>query len=93
MKPMSLTLRLFITGAAVVAVAGWFAMRQVLEEIKPAVRQSTEETLVDTANLLAEIVARDLAAGTLAQGDMPRVLAAYGQRRYLYRSTTRPSPS
>lgn len=81
MKPLSLTLRLFITGAAVVAVAGWFAMHQVLEEIKPAVRQSTEETLVDTANLLAEIVARDLAAGTLAQGDMPRVLAAYGQRR------------
>ena len=37
--------------------SGWFALRQVLDEVKPAVRQSTEETLVDTANLLAELVA------------------------------------
>jgi two-component system sensor histidine kinase CreC len=79
-KQWSLTLRLFVVGAAMVSVAGWFALRQVLEEIKPAVRQSTEETLVDTANLLAEIVAGDLRDGTLAQGDLARIMAAYGQR-------------
>ena len=80
MNRLSLTLRLFLIGAVLVAIAGWFALYQVLDEIKPAVRQSTEETLVDTANLLAEIVAPDLKAGTLAQGAMPAVLAAYGQR-------------
>lgn len=80
MKQMSLSLRLFLTGAALVALAGWFALYQVLDEIKPAVRQTTEETLVDTANLLAEMVAADMKAGTLAQGDLARVLAAYGQR-------------
>jgi two-component system sensor histidine kinase CreC len=80
MKPWSLTLRLFVIGAVLVAVFGWFALRQVLEEVKPAVRQSTEETLVDTANLLAELVASDLREGRLLQGDLARVMAAYGQR-------------
>jgi two-component system, OmpR family, sensor histidine kinase CreC len=81
MKPWSLTLRLFVVGAVLVAGFGWFALRQVLEEVKPAVRQSTEETLVDTANLLAELVASDLRAGTLAQGSLASVMASYGQRR------------
>ena len=80
MKQLSLSLRLFLTGAALVAIAGWFALYQVLDEIKPAVRQTTEETLVDTANLLAEMVAADMKAGTLARGDLARVLTAYGRR-------------
>ena len=46
------------------------ACSQVQDEIKPAMRSSTEETLVDTANLLAELVATDLQAGTLSQGDL-----------------------
>lgn len=81
MKPLSLTLRLFLIGSVLVAAAGWIALYQVQKEIKPAVRQSTEETLVDTANLLAELVAADLQAGTLSQGDLSRVLAAYGSRQ------------
>ena len=81
MKRLSLTARLFCVYTLFVALSGWFVLRLVLNEVKPAVRQSTEETLVDTANLLAEIVARDLAAGTLAQGDMARVLEAYGRRQ------------
>jgi len=80
MRQWSLTLRLFVVGAVLVALAGWFALRQVLDEVKPAVRQSTEETLVDTANLLAEIVAADLRDGRLAQGDLARVMSAYGRR-------------
>jgi two-component system sensor histidine kinase CreC len=78
---LSLTLRLFLTGAVLVAVAGWIALGQVIDRIRPAVRQSTEETLVDTANLLAEMVAAGMKAGTLEQGDLPAVLAAYGKRR------------
>jgi len=80
MKQLSLSFRLFLIGAVAVALAGWFALYQVLDEIKPAVRQTTEETLIDTANLLAEIVAEDMKAGTLTQGAMPRVLEAYGKR-------------
>ncbi|MEO8315490.1 MAG: two-component system sensor histidine kinase CreC [Pseudomonadota bacterium] len=78
---MSLTLRLFLIGSVLVAAAGWLALYRIQNEIKPAMRSSTEETLVDTANLLAELVATDLAAGTLSQGDLAQVLAAYGRRR------------
>lgn len=79
-RHVSLTLRIFIVYAVFVGLSGWFVLRTVLSEIKPAVRQSTEETLVDTANLLAEIVGPELKAGTLAQSDLGRILAAYGQR-------------
>src|SRR5690606_38469413 len=78
MRTMSLTLRLFLVGTLLLVATGWFALDRVLSEVKPAVRQSTEETLVDTANLLAELLAADMRAGTLTQGDLPRVLAAYG---------------
>jgi two-component system, OmpR family, sensor histidine kinase CreC len=81
MKQLSLTLRLFLVGSGLVFAAGWLALRQVQTEIKPAMRSSTEETLVDTANLLAELVTNELQAGTLTQGDLPRVLDAFGRRR------------
>jgi two-component system sensor histidine kinase CreC len=80
-KPLSLTLRLFLVGSVLVAASGWLALQQVQHEIRPAMRSSTEESLVDTANLLAELVAKDLQAGTLSQGDLAQVLAAYGKRR------------
>lgn len=83
MRSLSLSARLFLFYAAAVALAGWFVARQALEEVKPAVRQSTEETLVDTANLLAELAAEDLRAGRLAQSELPRLLARYGERRPL----------
>jgi two-component system sensor histidine kinase CreC len=51
-----------------------------MDEIRPGVRQSTEETLVDTANLLAEILRDEVKAGRLQQGRLPQLLQAYGQR-------------
>jgi two-component system, OmpR family, sensor histidine kinase CreC len=80
-RGLSLSARLLASYAAFVALAGWFVVRRVLEEVKPAVRQSTEETLVDTANLLAELAADDLRSGRLTQGELPRLLARYGERR------------
>ena len=77
---LSLTARLFIVYTLFVALSGWFVLRLVMDEIKPAVRQSTEEALVDTANLLAELVGPDLAAGTLDQSDLARALQAAAQR-------------
>jgi two-component system sensor histidine kinase CreC len=77
---VSLTLRIFIVYAVFVALGGWFVVRTVLAEIKPAVRQSTEETLVDTANLLAEIVGPRLRDGTLAASDFAQLLQAYARR-------------
>jgi two-component system, OmpR family, sensor histidine kinase CreC len=81
LRRLSLTLRLFLFYAALVILGGWVIAREVVDEIKPVVRQSTEETLVDAANLLAELVGPDLARGTLQQGQLPVLLARFGARQ------------
>lgn len=77
---MRLGIRIFLVYFFFVGLAGYFLLYTVREEIRPGVRQSTEETLVDTANLLAEILAADVKAGTLGQSRLNEVLQAYGQR-------------
>ncbi|MDH4556119.1 two-component system sensor histidine kinase CreC [Pseudomonas sp. BN417] len=78
---MPLGIRLFLVYFLFVGLAGWFVLSTVMDEIRPGVRQSTEETLVDTANLLAEILRDEVRAGTLDQGRLPELLRAYGQRQ------------
>lgn len=56
-------------------------IRRLQDEIKPTIRQSTEEMLVDTANLLAELGAPSLRDGTLQQGGLGPLLEAYRRRR------------
>ncbi len=47
-----------------VGLTGYFILNPVREQVRPGVRQSTEETLVDTANLLAEILRDEVKAGS-----------------------------
>ena len=78
---MPLGVRIFLVYFLFVGLAGWFVLGTVMEEIRPGVRQSTEETLVDTANLLAELLRDEVRDGTLTQGRLPEVLRAYGLRQ------------
>lgn len=78
---MPLGVRIFLVYFLFVGLAGWFVLGTVMDEIRPGVRQSTEETLVDTANLLAEILRDDVRFGRLQQSHWPQLLKAYGQRR------------
>nr|WP_298147324.1 two-component system sensor histidine kinase CreC [uncultured Pseudomonas sp.] len=78
---MPLGIRIFLVYFLFVGLAGYFVLSTVMEEIRPGVRQSTEETLVDTANLLAEFLRDDLKAGDLSQSRLHEVLRAYGQRQ------------
>lgn len=78
---MRLGIRIFLVYFLFVGLAGYFLLNTVREQIRPVVRQSSEETLVDTANLLAEILHDDVKAGTLGQSRLPQVLALYGERR------------
>ncbi|MGC4008323.1 MAG: two-component system sensor histidine kinase CreC [Pseudomonas sp.] len=77
---MRLSLRIFLVYFFFVGLTGWFVLRTVMDEIRPGVRQSSEETLVDTANLLAEILQADVKSGTLDQSQLPALLRAYGAR-------------
>lgn len=62
---MNITLRLLLGYFLIVGLAAWFVLNIFAEEVKPGVRQTMEETLVDTAHLLAEFAAEDMEAGRL----------------------------
>jgi len=62
----------------IVAVAALLLSRVFIQEVKPGVRQAMEDTLVDTANLLAAQARDDLLAGRIDDGrfaDSVRALA------------------
>jgi len=78
---MSLSARIFIVYLLFVALCSYFVLRTVMEEIRPGVRQTTEETLVDTANLLAEFLREPLLTHQLQSTHIRALLNAYGQRQ------------
>ncbi len=65
---MNIGLRILLGYFLIVAVAALLLGRVFLQEVKPGVRQAMEDTLVDTANLLAEQAKDDLLAGRMADG-------------------------
>jgi len=65
---MNIAIRLFAGYFLIVGLAAWFVVNIFAKEVEPGVRQATEDTLVDTANVFAELVAGELAAGRLAAG-------------------------
>lgn len=80
---MKLGLRLLLAFFLITGIAAFFVLRVFVQEVRPSVREVMEEVLVDTANILAEMAAEDLAAmpagGTLqdsAFGDRLRRYAA-----------------
>lgn len=66
---MRLGLRLLLGFFIITGIAGFFVMRVFMAEIKPSVREVMEDLLVDTANILSELVADDLASMP-ANGDL-----------------------
>ncbi len=78
---MPLGIRIFLVYFVFVGLSGWFVLSTVMDEVRPGVRQTTEETLVDTANLLAELLRDDLRSGRLDQAHWQERFQAYGQRQ------------
>ncbi|MCP4596717.1 two-component system sensor histidine kinase CreC [Neptuniibacter sp.] len=54
---MKFGIKLFLTYFALLGLGVYFFLNSMLVEIKPGLRQSLETALVDTANLLAEMIA------------------------------------
>ena len=63
-----------------VGLAAWFVLTIFVDEVKPGVRQAMEDTLVDTANVLAELAAEDVKAGNIQAGNFAQSLAQYQAR-------------
>ncbi len=77
---MRVGLRVLLGYFAIVALTGVLLAQVFVQQIKPGVRQAMEDTLIDTANLLAELAADDMKAGHLADGRFAAAVAATQQR-------------
>jgi two-component system sensor histidine kinase CreC len=65
---MRIGLRILLGYFVIVAFAAILLVRVFVQEVKPGVRQAMEDTLVDTANLLAAQAKDDLLAGQIDDG-------------------------
>lgn len=65
---MRIGLRVLLGYFLIVAIAALLLSQVFVRQIKPGVRQAMEDTLIDTANLLAELAADDLKSGHIADG-------------------------
>ena len=79
---MNLSARIFL-GYFILAGLGVYVFLNIaVEELKPAVRQSTEDTLIETANLLATMATDDVKAGTVSNGEFVRNIEEFSDRRF-----------
>jgi two-component system, OmpR family, sensor histidine kinase CreC len=78
---MTFGLRIFLGYFLIVGLGAYFMVNIFMTELKPGVRQSTEETLVDTANLLAELVKDEVKDGTIDAGRWKAAVDAYARRK------------
>jgi two-component system sensor histidine kinase CreC len=65
---MRIGLRILLGTFAIVALAALLLTQVFVAQVKPGVRQTMEDTLVDMANVLAELATDDLLDGRIADG-------------------------
>ncbi|THF66840.1 two-component system sensor histidine kinase CreC [Pseudothauera nasutitermitis] len=78
---MNISVRLFFGYFLIVGLAAWFVLNTFVKESELGIRQATEETLVDTAQVLAEMAAGDLAAGRIEHGPFAEAVREALRRR------------
>ena len=77
---MKISLKIFLGYFVLVGLAAWFVLTIFVDEVKPGVRQAMEDTLVDTANVLAELAVNDVKNGHIATGNFAQGLSQYQAR-------------
>lgn len=77
---MRISVRLLLGYFLIVGLAAWFVLNVFISEVKPGVRQTMEDTLVDTAYLLAELAAADMREHRIADGAFAAVFERYRAR-------------
>ncbi len=79
---MKIGLRIFLGYFLIVALAALLLAQVFVAEVKPGVRQTMEDTLIDTANVLAELATDDFVAGRIDSGDFAKRVRAMAARDY-----------
>jgi len=77
---MKIGLRVLLGYFLIVAVAALLLGNVFVQQVKPGVRQAMEDTLADTANVLAELASDDLLAGRITTGQFAARIRSMGQR-------------
>ncbi|GAB3727774.1 two-component system sensor histidine kinase CreC [Luteimonas pelagia] len=72
--------RILLGTFVLVALAAILLAQVFVQQVKPGVRQTMEDTLVDTANLLAELARDDLLDGRIEDGRFARSVRALAAR-------------
>lgn len=78
---MNLSARIFLAYFLLAALSVWSVMQSVTTELIPGMRQALEEVLIDTSNVLAELVREEMVRGGIERGDFANGFSAYKQRR------------
>lgn len=77
---MKIGLRILLGYFLIVGLAAWFVLNVFVQEVKPGVRATLEDTLVDTAQMLASLVAEDMKAGTVSQSSLMLRMQRFAER-------------
>jgi len=77
---MKIGLRILLGYFLILGLAAWFVLNVFVAEVKPGVRATLEDTLVDTAQLLAQLVAEDVKHGDLSHATLLTRMQSYAQR-------------
>ncbi len=74
---MKISLKIFLGYFVIVGLAAFFVLNVFVDEVKPGVRQAMEESLVDTAHVLAALATEDFKAGQIQSGNFAQSLKTY----------------
>ncbi|NVD72026.1 two-component system sensor histidine kinase CreC [Duganella sp. BJB1802] len=77
---MKIGLRILLGYFLIVGLAAWFLLNVFVAEVKPGVRSTLEDTLVDTAELLAGVVADGMRAGVPQPSARLEAMQDYARR-------------
>ena len=79
---MKISYRIFLGYFLIVGLAAYFILQVFVNQVKPGVRQSMESSLVDTANVLAQLASNDVKNGVIADGEFSRAISSAKISRY-----------
>lgn len=79
---MKISYRIFLGYFLIVGLAAYFILQVFVNQVKPGVRQSMESSLVDTANVLAQLATNDVKKGIINQGEFASAVRSAKTSRY-----------
>ncbi len=78
---MRFSLRIFLGFFLLITAGGWYGLTVLRDDLQPALRQSTEESLVETANTLAALLGEEMREGRLDAARLQRLGQELAARR------------